>query len=173
MKYHLVFDPERCCACHACSVACMDQNDTDVEAGELPLRKVFNEELSGPGDAPDCVYLSAACSHCDDAPCVMACPVGCLQKDPVTGMTVYDNTNCIGCRSCGMACPFGAPHYLADGGKMVKCDGCSERLRNGRKPACVRACSFGALTCLSEEEYQASARAKALHAMLEAVYKKN
>ena len=77
MKYYIAFDPERCCACHACSVACMDQNDTDVEAGELPLRRVFNEELGC--DVLDCAYLSAACAHCDDAPCVMACPVGCLQ----------------------------------------------------------------------------------------------
>lgn len=164
MKYYIVFDPERCCACHACSVACMDQNDTDVEAGELPLRRVFNEELGC--DVLDCAYLSAACAHCDDAPCMMACPVGCLQKDYDTGMTVYDNTRCIGCRSCGMACPFGAPRYLPDSGKMVKCDGCNERLKSGLMPACVRACTFGALTCMNEEEYQNSVKARALHAML-------
>ena len=106
MKYYIVFDPERCCACHACSVACMDQNDTDVEAGELPLRRVFNEELGC--DVLDCAYLSAACAHCDDAQCVLACP-------------------------------FAAPRSLPASGKMVKCDGCQERLNSGLSPACVRA----------------------------------
>ena len=96
----------------------------------------------------------------------MACPVGCLQKDCDTGMTVYDNTRCIGCRSCGMACPFGAPRYLPGSGKMVKCDGCNERLKAGLMPACVRACTFGALTCMNEEEYQNSVKARALPAML-------
>ena len=165
MKYHLVFDPDRCCACHACSVACMDQNNTDVDAGELPLRMVFNEELSQEGEL-ECAYLSTACAHCEDAPCIMACPVGCLKKDPDTGMTIYDNDNCIGCRSCGMACPFGAPRYLPDNGKMIKCDGCNERLKAGLEPACVRACTFGALQCLSEKEYQGAVQAKALRAIL-------
>ena len=30
MKYYILYDPEKCCACGACSVACMDQNDIDV-----------------------------------------------------------------------------------------------------------------------------------------------
>ena len=133
MKYYIVFDPERCCACHTCSVACMDQNDTDVEAGELPLRRVFNEELGC--DVLDCAYLSAACAHCDDAPCVMACP-------------------------------FGVPRYLPDSGKMVKCDGCYLRLQNGLKPACVRACSFGALECMTERQFSEKSGEKAAGALV-------
>ncbi len=165
MKRLVVFDPEKCCACHACTVACIDQNDTAVTHGEEPLRKAFNVELSLNGELR-CVFLSAACMHCDDAPCVLACPVGCLKKDTETGMTVYDNTHCIGCRSCGMACPFGAPRYLPDG-RMVKCDGCYMRIKNGMDPACVRACAFGALTCMTAEEYtKATAGGKAMNAML-------
>lgn len=171
MKHYIVFDPEKCCACHGCSVACMDQNDTDVEAGELPLRKIFDVELLDRGEL-ECVYLSTACMHCDDAPCVMACPSGCLKKDLETGMTVYDNTNCIGCRSCGMACPFGAPRYQLGDGKMVKCDGCAQRLKAGLEPACVRACTFGALRCMSEAEYQQDTSAKAFDMMLRASYKR-
>ena len=49
---------------------------------------------------------------------------------------------------------------------MVKCDGCNTRVKNGLQPACVRACSFGALTCVTEEEYQAAGSGKACSALL-------
>jgi len=94
-------------------------------------------------------FYSVACMHCKNAPCIISCPSGCLYKDPETGLTLYDNTNCIGCHSCAMACPFGAPAFNKDG-KMQKCDGCIERIRHGLIPACVRVCPTGALTLRTE-----------------------
>ena len=100
MKILFEFDEKKCSACGACAVACMDQNDVDVAAGQEHYRKVYQYES---GD--DMVCISIACLHCPDAPCVTACPVGCLYKDPATGLTRYDTTHCIGCHSCAMACP--------------------------------------------------------------------
>ncbi len=145
MKMIFDLDMDRCCACGACAVACMDQNDIEITE-EHPLRKVFAMEGTN-GHA----YISMACMHCEDAPCIVACPVGCLSKDE-RGLTVYDSTSCIGCHSCAMACPFGAPTYNRFG-KMQKCDGCAERLSHGLEPACVRTCSLGALKVYTEEEY--------------------
>ena len=145
MKMIFDLDMDRCCACGACAVACMDQNDIEITE-EPPLRKVFAMEGTN-GHA----YISVACMHCEDAPCIVACPVGCLSKDE-RGLTVYDSTSCIGCHSCAMACPFGAPTYNRFG-KMQKCDGCAERLSHGLEPACVRTCSLGALKVYTEEEY--------------------
>ena len=145
MKMIFDLDMDRCCACGACAVACMDQNDIEITE-EHPLRKVFAMEGTN-GHA----YISVACMHCEDAPCIAACPVGCLSKDE-RGLTVYDSTSCIGCHSCAMACPFGAPTYNRFG-KMQKCDGCAERLSHGLEPACVRTCSLGALKVYTEEEY--------------------
>lgn len=139
-------DISRCCACGACAVACMDQNDIDVDRGPRPFRSIFRDD-SGNGPFPG--YFSIACMHCKEAPCVLACPAGCLFKEECTGFTLYDNTNCIGCHSCAMACPFGAPAFGPDG-KMQKCDGCIERLLAGMEPACVRACAFGALKLVQE-----------------------
>ncbi|MDE6937714.1 MAG: 4Fe-4S binding protein, partial [Lachnospiraceae bacterium] len=82
---------------------------------------------------------------------ITACPCNCLSKDKETGFTVCDNTNCIGCHSCAMACPFGAPSYRGDG-KMVKCDGCAERVKHGLEPACVNNCPTGALRCMEEQD---------------------
>jgi anaerobic dimethyl sulfoxide reductase subunit B (iron-sulfur subunit) len=67
-------------------------------------------------------------------------------------MTVYDNSVCIGCRSCAQACPFGIPRYNALG-KLIKCDGCYLRLKAGYPPACVRACPHGALSYITKEEH--------------------
>ena len=89
--------------------------------------------------------------HCDNAPCVTACPSGCLYKDPETGLTLYNTQYCIGCHSCAMACPFGAPTFGPDG-KMRKYDGCIDRLRAGLEPACVRSCTFGALQLVKADE---------------------
>ena len=109
MKHVFVFDQDKCSACSACMIGCMDQNDIDLAAGDKCFRQTFDNEVEMADGSVYCAYLSAACMHCSDAPCIAACPVGCLYKDPDTGFTVYDNTNCIGCKSCAMACPFGAP----------------------------------------------------------------
>ncbi|MCD8066631.1 MAG: 4Fe-4S binding protein [Oscillospiraceae bacterium] len=146
MKFNL--DVEKCVACGACAVACMDQNDTDPAKGQTPYRRVgVLEPERGSGALR---YLSIACMHCDDAPCIPACPVCCISKDE-RGMTVYDNTLCIGCRSCAMACPYGAPEY-SENGRMNKCHGCTVRQQYGYAPACVQVCSTKALTLTPDEE---------------------
>ncbi|MCI6255045.1 MAG: 4Fe-4S binding protein [Clostridiales bacterium] len=168
MKYYILYDPEKCCACGACSVACMDQNDIDVSKGQLPFRTVC--EFEDPGQMEgSCEYLSISCRHCADAPCVAGCPTGCLQKDLATGMTVYDRSKCIGCHSCAMACPFGIPRFDLLDGKLVKCDGCFVRLESGMAPACVRACAFGALICVDEAGFEKLEQEKRVSSLLKAV----
>ena len=100
MKITFQCDKEKCMACGACAVACMDQNDIDVARGETPLRHVVQYEEAGHR-----VFMSLACMHCKNAPCVKGCPTGCLYKHEETGLTLYDSSKCIGCHSCSMACP--------------------------------------------------------------------
>lgn len=153
MKLILDLDTHRCSACGACAVACMDQNDIDPRQS-APFRSSFCVETVGP-DGDKRTYLSMACMHCADAPCIAACPSACLYKDADTGFTLFDNRNCIGCHSCAMACPFGAPSFNKDG-KMVKCDGCADRVAHGLEPACMRVCGQHALSLVNEEEYKQS-----------------
>lgn len=138
MSYRFVFDPSRCSACGACAVACMDQNDRDT-----PFRRCETRETGRGGDVK-MQYLSIGCLHCENAPCIEACPMGCITRDAETGFVLCDNAACVGCRRCEAVCPVAAPVFDPDG-KMRKCDGCITRVKAALPPACVRACPFGAL----------------------------
>ncbi len=47
---------------------------------------------------------------------------------------------------CVWSCPYGAPSYNEEEGRVGKCDGCKEKfLDEGMQPACVGACSTRAL----------------------------
>lgn len=143
MSGRFQFIPERCIACGACSVACMDQNDLFPETCGQPYRRCYTVE-EGKGSATKICYRSSGCMHCKDAPCISACPSGCLYQDEETKLTLYDASACVGCRLCLEACPYDAPAF-SDAGVMAKCDGCVERVRHGFLPACVSACPYDAL----------------------------
>ena len=51
-------------------------------------------------------YESSRCLFCYDAPCVAACPTGCLYADDDHVGVIKEK--CIGCRNCVLACPYGA-----------------------------------------------------------------
>ena len=152
MKMIFDLDIEKCVGCGACAVACMDQNDREPEKGDPLFRCVGNTEF--PAVSAKIRFLSSGCMHCDDASCITACPCNVFRKD-AHGLTVYDNTGCISCHSCLLACPYGAPTFTdVPHSKMEKCSGCHVRVENGLLPACVRICPTGALTCMTEEEYR-------------------
>jgi anaerobic dimethyl sulfoxide reductase subunit B (iron-sulfur subunit) len=142
-KHAFYLDVERCTGCSACAVACMDQNDLEMSAEATAWRQVFEIE-TGSGAEARLRYVSIACMHCEDAPCIMACPTGAIAREAGTRVVKVDQELCIGCHSCSIACPFGVPRFGKDG-LMQKCDLCSVRLENALEPACVRACPTKAL----------------------------
>jgi Fe-S-cluster-containing dehydrogenase component len=53
---------------------------------------------------------------------------------------------CVGCRACVGACPWKVPQWDESRGRVVKCDGCYERVVQGSEPACVAGCTTHALS---------------------------
>ncbi len=153
------FDVSRCSGCMACVVACLDQNDLSL-AGEA-FRRVTRSENDA-RTLGKISFLSLSCFHCGDAPCLPACPTGAIFRHEDNGIVDIKRELCVGCHSCALACPFGAPRFFPDG-KMMKCDLCGDRVEHGLEPACIRVCSTRALKLtplgdLSDRKFNAAAQ---------------
>lgn len=162
MRRGMVIDLKRCIGCHACTVACKLENVTppgvfwtrvlEKETGKYPLAKR--------------IFVPMLCNHCQDAPCLRACPSGATTQQE-DGVVLVDQDKCIGCKACMEACPYEARFFLEEisgyygeeltpfektgygkhqKGTVTKCTFCSERVANGLQPACVQTCPAGART---------------------------
>lgn len=147
MKGNFILDLDLCSGCGACAVACMDQNDTNL-AQEPALRRIYQLEDE---NCSEIRYVSIACLHCQDTPCVIGCPTGAIFQDDDSGAVLVNEDLCIGCHSCAIACPFGIPRYSKES-KLQKCNLCVERIQHGLEPACVRICPVNALKFIPANE---------------------
>jgi Fe-S-cluster-containing dehydrogenase component len=136
------FHPELCVGCYACVTACLDEHD-DLPVTDTPLRRVFTRERSRGGTGV-LRWYSVACLHCQEHPCIDACPKDCFSLDTPTGTVQLNAEHCIGCRACQRVCAYDG--IVFRDGKAAKCDGCLERLRMGQTPRCVDACPRHAIT---------------------------
>ena len=132
-------DVDRCTGCYACAVACMDQNDLDTAEGATAWRTVFTVE-SGAYPEASLRYVSLACMHCEDAPCVLACPTTALRRSGEPPVVRVDGGLCIGCHGCAMACPYGVPRFGTDEQGMT--EAVERRLRQLRSRVLVRAWDY-------------------------------
>ena len=165
-NYAFSFDVSRCSGCMACVVACQDQNDFASD-DKVAFRHVTRYE-AGAYPAARISYFSLSCQHCGDATCLVVCPTGAISRRPEDGVVLVNRDLCIGCHSCELACPFGAPKFAEDG-KMAKCDLCFVRREHGLKPACVLVCPVQALDVGPIEELSIQKAEKASIAILKSL----
>jgi Fe-S-cluster-containing dehydrogenase component len=128
---------------------------------DAPYHNVFTEKVNKfPDEEIESKPFLLLCNHCENPPCVRACPTQATFKR-FDGIVMMDFHRCIGCRFCMAACPFGARSFnfrdprpfiktlnrdfpTRTKGVVEKCNFCAERLAVGKLPACVEA-SNGAL----------------------------
>ena len=137
MQRSLHIEPLKCTGCLQCEMAC----SYHAEGAFNPSRsriKVFTFHEAGR-------FAPYTCTQCDEAWCMRACPVEAITTDPDTGAKVVSASQCVGCKVCTIACPFGTINYHHVSGKVIKCDLC------GGDPECVKACPTGAITWIDAD----------------------
>ncbi len=99
----MVIDLRKCVGCHACTISCVAENH--LPPGVV-YRPVLEQEI---GTFPHVTrrFIPRPCMQCDNPPCTPVCPVNATYKNE-EGVVVVDYEQCIGCRYCVTACPYGA-----------------------------------------------------------------
>ena len=98
----VIADPATCIGCKTCMAACFHRHDVPNDVAVPRLTLVTTRTISAP----------VGCHHCAEAPCVDACPTGCLFTDD-EHVGVHPD-KCIGCRNCVLACPYGAVEIVTE-----------------------------------------------------------
>jgi len=132
-KYTLIIDHESCWGCKTCEVACKQENHS---AYGIKLISVSEDGPKIVDDKLDFVFQVDVCRHCDDPPCVDACPEEAISKRK-DGVVVMDYEKCTGCESCIEECPYAAITFDPDKGIAQKCNLCHHRVDKGLIPACA------------------------------------
>ncbi|HAK1938858.1 TPA: 4Fe-4S dicluster domain-containing protein [Salmonella enterica] len=96
MNRFVIADPQWCIGCNTCLAACSEVHKTQGLQQHPRLTLIRTPAQTAP----------VLCRHCEDASCMQVCPVNAITR--------YDDTIqlneslCIGCKLCGLVCPFGA-----------------------------------------------------------------
>ncbi|BBL79096.1 4Fe-4S ferredoxin [Rubrobacter xylanophilus] len=134
-SYGFIIDNRKCIGCHACTVACKAEHDVPVGVNRTWVKYIEK------GEFPDTqrAFHVMRCNHCEDAPCVEACPVTALYiRDD--GIVDFNWERCIGCKACTQACPYDALYIDPETHTAAKCNYCAHRVDVGLEPACVNVC---------------------------------
>jgi len=114
-RYAMVIDLGRCIGCEACTIACKIENNVPVDYSGKPGRKIFWNEVIFKEEREypytDRNFWPRPCFHCEKPACVKVCPVGATYKDYERGLVLQKYEKCIGCKSCALACPYGARYF--------------------------------------------------------------
>ena len=157
MNRFIIADPNRCIGCRTCELACSMSHDHDsaISAASFSPRITVIKE----GD----ITVPVMCKQCEDAPCAKACPTGALVR--ANGFIEIHEEHCIGCKSCVVACPFGAIDIVMKGSKasIIKCDLCVD---SNTGPACISVCPTDALSLCDEQQLSALKQKKLLRTVV-------
>lgn len=173
MNRFVIADPGRCIGCNTCMAACSSVHRAQGLQALPRLTVTRTFEVTAP----------VLCRNCEDAPCARVCPVDAIKMR--SDRVELNEQNCIGCKLCAIACPFGAitpsgtpvagvaamavsppqsatldPLLAWDVGVKsvaVKCDLCSFQAQG---PECVHVCPTEALWVVNADGRDDSNAAK-------------
>jgi Fe-S-cluster-containing dehydrogenase component len=186
----MLYDATRCIGCRACVTACKEVNGLPFDRSNNGLWDT-PEDLSSTtkniikvlrADGNSYSFVKRQCMHCVDPSCVSVCMMGALHKEGEgkriypnetrgTGIVLYDQDLCVGCRYCQIGCAFNVPRFEWTKAfpKIVKCELCKSRAKAGVKgpssvanPACCEVCPKEAVIFGYREDLLADAKKRVL-----------
>lgn len=155
MNHFVKGNPDLCIGCRTCMIGCVVAHEGKHIFEIDPDSVTFNPKLHMVKTAK--ITVPVQCKHCESPACMAVCPEGCISVRD--NAVIIDTKNCIGCKNCMDACPFGAIDMVTVAGQFQengserivanKCDLCTG-IKGG--PACVRVCPTEALKLVEADE---------------------
>ncbi len=161
MNRFIMANSQQCIGCRACEVACVMAHNNEQHVLSHDHFHPRITVIKNPRQR-----TAVTCHHCEAAPCERSCPNGAISQ--VDDSIQVDQRKCIGCKSCVVACPFGAmqilltpPEQGAVQATAHKCDLCIDRPEG---PACAQNCPADAISLVSRDALEGLAKARRLRA---------
>jgi len=152
-------DLTKCTACRGCQIACKQwkklpgektkntgthQNPPDFSYNTLRVVRFSEKEVDG---KLNWFFTPDQCRHCLDAPCKTAAKQpDSIIIDEQTGAVIYtEKTAKESFEAVQSICPYDVPRMDAKTKLIRKCDMCNDRVKAGKRPACVTSCPTGCM----------------------------
>ncbi len=104
-QIYFYFNSRYCINCNSCRVSCQTNNNTGFEINRREVVVHYK------GVFPDVerYSLSVACNHCENPACIKVCAKKAIIKNSNNGIVTVNEQDCIYCKRCVAACPYGTP----------------------------------------------------------------
>ncbi|NNN09426.1 MAG: 4Fe-4S dicluster domain-containing protein [Acidimicrobiaceae bacterium] len=157
-QWCMVIDLRLCNGCKLCTTACQTAHYLHEDQTWMNVYTMQNA-------AGEDYFMPRPCMMCEDPACVPVCPVGANFRTP-EGLTLVDQSKCIGTRICMNACPYDARYFNWSEaipaprqpfkqepewpvpqvkGTVGKCIECAAMLPSGQLPECATNCPMGVI----------------------------
>lgn len=140
-----------CSGCGLCVIACKDEHVgrdqlpwsvSQPDTGQFWIDVKTRERGRTPRVRVE--HLPMMCQHCENAPCMKACPEeAILRRDD--GLVWISPERCNGCGLCAEACPYDVVYVDTERALAQKCTGCAHRVDEGLLPRCAEICPHDAI----------------------------